>query len=89
MRIRHQSFTRIVLRFPLLCTGGTLGEFPFVSEKILKEIIAPLRGCSGPGTFETAGDGITRVTGFDGCLLFSSLFFSETDFTLSENRVVL
>src|SRR5262249_30064980 len=38
MRIRHSSFSRAILRRPLVCTSGTLGELPFVIEEILEEV---------------------------------------------------
>src|SRR5579859_5804503 len=37
-------------------TGGALGQFPFVAEQILEEVIAPLRRRRRPNHFQAAAD---------------------------------
>src|SRR6202035_1931245 len=58
--VRVRDGSGRVLRFPLMCAGGTLGQLPFVLKKIIEIISAPLRGRLAPGYFGTAGD---RVPG--------------------------
>src|SRR5215813_13760019 len=62
MRIWHCAPTRAILRCPLIGASGTLGQFPLIVEKILEEVVAPLRRCRGPGDFQATADGVGTVT---------------------------
>src|SRR3984893_4370718 len=48
-----------MLRFPLMRTGRTLGQLPFVAEQVREEVVAPLRWRRGPDDFQAAGDRVT------------------------------
>src|SRR5579862_2222952 len=48
-----------VFRFPLLRAGGTLGQLPFIFEKVIEKMIAPLRGRLAPSYFGTSADRIS------------------------------
>ncbi len=41
--VRHRACARAVLRLPLMRAGRALGQFPFVAEQVLEEVVAPLR----------------------------------------------
>src|ERR1044071_3177169 len=43
-------------------TGRTLGQFPFVAEQVVEEIVAPLGGSLGPSDFQAAADGVSTKT---------------------------
>src|ERR1700731_1205399 len=51
MSIRHRSFAYAIFRRPLMRTGRTLGQFPFVAEQVGEEVVAPLRRGRGPNNF--------------------------------------
>src|SRR5579872_5901407 len=53
MSIRHRAGTGASFRFPLMCAGRALGQFPLEAEKIFEEVVAPLCWCGSPGAFET------------------------------------
>ncbi len=40
-------------------TGRALGQFPFVAEQVLEEVVAPLRWRRGPDDFQAAADRVT------------------------------
>src|SRR5579863_4718390 len=61
--VRHRTGARAALRLPLMCTGWTLGQLPFIAEQVLEEVVAPLRRRAGPGDLQSARD---RVTAFAG-----------------------
>ena len=54
--IRHCTGARVTLRLPLVRTGRALGQFPFVAEQVLEEVVAPLRRRAGPCDFQAAAD---------------------------------
>src|SRR5688500_12383726 len=56
MCIGYEIFGGTVLRYPLMCAGRALAEFPFKAKQILEKVVAPLRRGRGPDAFETAGD---------------------------------
>src|ERR1700693_2310491 len=43
-------------------TGRALGQFPFVAEQVVEEVVAPLRRRRGPDDFQAAADRVTAVT---------------------------
>ena len=59
--IRHGTRAGPILGGPLLGTGGALGQFPFIVEEVLEEIVAPLRRRRGPDDFQAASDRIVGV----------------------------
>ncbi len=62
MRIRHRAVACAILRRPLVRTGRTLGQFPFVAEQVGEEVVAPLRRRLGPSDFQAAADGVSTKT---------------------------
>src|SRR5882724_9698051 len=62
MRIRHRAVARAVLRRPLMRTRWTLGQFPFETEQVGEEIVAPLGRRLGPSDFQAAADGVSTKT---------------------------
>src|SRR6202047_5253757 len=61
VRVRPRGVACAIFRCPLMRTGRTLRQFPFVAEQVREEVVAPLRRRRGPNDFETAAD---RVTAF-------------------------
>src|SRR5271165_1986352 len=45
-----------------MSAGRALGQFPFVLEQVLEEVVAPLRGRRRPNDFQTAADGVSATT---------------------------
>src|ERR1035441_3893085 len=62
VRIRHRTVACAIFRRPLMRTGRTLRQFPFVAEQVREEVVAPLRRRRGPSDFQTATDGVTTKT---------------------------
>src|SRR5512145_2944871 len=60
--IRHRARPRAMFRLPLMRTRRALREFPFISEQVPKEVVAPLRGSGGPYNFQTTGDCIASFS---------------------------
>src|SRR5581483_2770662 len=85
MRVRHGSGAATVLRPPLVCACGAPGQLPFITEQALEEVVAPPRGCSGPGDFQAAGDGIARPTGAVTALPAEALSLQVAAFGLCTN----
>src|SRR5258708_11962479 len=48
----------VAFRLPLLRTGWALRQLPFVVEKVVEEVVAPLRRRLRPSDFGAAGDGV-------------------------------
>src|SRR6202007_2789682 len=63
VRIRHLPGPSAILRRPLMRAGRALREFPFIAEKVLKEIITPLRRRLGPNHFQAAADRVAALAG--------------------------
>src|SRR6185437_1424081 len=59
VRIRYRAGARAVLRFPLVSTGRTLGQFPLVAEQVVEEAVAPFRWAVAPDHLDAAGDRVT------------------------------
>src|SRR6266705_2021525 len=59
MRIRHSAVACAIFRCPLVRTGRTLGQFPFVAEQVGEEVIAPLCRRRSPSDFQTTADRVT------------------------------
>src|SRR5580704_13446751 len=55
-------FACAIFRRPLMRTGRTLGQFPFVLEEVGEEVVAPLRRRRGPSNFEAAADSVGTMT---------------------------
>src|SRR4029434_7525619 len=66
--------------FPLMRTGGALRHFPFVTEQVRKEVVAPLRRRRGPRDFEAAGDRVASVARAKGVPPAKALFFDAGTF---------
>src|ERR1022692_2772043 len=62
VRIRHRTVPSAIFRCPLMRTGRTLRQFPFVAEQVAEEVVAPLRRRRGPNDFQTATDSVTTKT---------------------------
>src|SRR5271156_3837630 len=62
MGIGHCTVACTIFRRPLMRTGRTLGQFPFVLEEVGEEVVAPLRGRRGPSDFEAAADSVSTMT---------------------------
>ncbi len=58
VRIRHRAVASAILRCPLMRTGRTLRQLPFVAEQVGEEVVAPLRRRRGPNDFQAAADGV-------------------------------
>src|SRR5437016_13346490 len=56
VRIRHRAVACAILRSPLMRPGRALGQFPFVTEQVGEEVVAPLRRRRGPNDFQAAAD---------------------------------
>ena len=56
VRIRHRGVGS--LRHPLVRAARALRQFPFVIEKVLEKVVAPLGRGVCPGNFQAAGDGV-------------------------------
>src|SRR5437868_3384102 len=61
VRSRHCTRASAILRCPLMRTGRTLRQFPFVAEQVLEEVVTPLGRRRGPSDFQAAAD---RVPAF-------------------------
>lgn len=61
MRIWNNRFS--IFSYPLVGTARTLGQLPFKTKQVFKEIITPLGRCFRPGYFQPAGNGIPASTG--------------------------
>ena len=64
-----------VLGRPLVGAGGTLGEFPFIAEQVLKVVVVPLDGVGGPCALEPAGERVVAFAGAKGILPAEALLF--------------
>ena len=60
IRIRHRTGGCAVFGLPLIRTCRALGQFPFVAEQVLEEVVAPLGWRRAPGHFQAAGDRVSR-----------------------------
>ena len=68
-------------------TGRALGQFPFVAEQVVKEVVTPLcRGC-GPNDFQAAADRVARLTGAEFAPPAEPLFLNGGGFRLRTNIV--
>src|SRR5262249_48109058 len=74
------------LRLPLGHTSRALRQLPFVVEKVLEEVVAPLRGCLRPGALWAAGARVASDTGFVLALPAKPLLFDERVFRLRADQ---
>ncbi len=63
-------------------TGRALGEFPFVAEEVLEEVVAPLGRRLGPNNFQAAGDRVTSLAGAELALPTEALLLDAGRFGL-------
>src|SRR5512146_2633172 len=82
VRVRHRIDARATLRCPLLSTGGTPGQFPFVAEQVPEEVVAPLRRGGGPGDLQAAANGVTADAGAKTALPAQALLLDAGRFGL-------
>ena len=80
VRIRHGARACAILRRPLMRTGRALGEFPFVAEQVLEEVVAPLRRRRGPSDFQAAGDRVAALAGAEFALPAEALLLDAGGF---------
>src|SRR6202158_266229 len=80
MRIRHRTGACAIFRCPLMRTGRTLRQFPFVAEQVCEEVIAPLRRRRGPNDFQAAADGVSAKTFAEFILPAEALIFDVGTF---------
>ncbi|MNV67222.1 hypothetical protein D3C71_1600120 [compost metagenome] len=64
-------------------TGWALGQLPFKTEQVFKEVVAPLGGCGGPGHFQAAGDGVATKAAAVLADPAQALVFDATGFGLA------
>ena len=85
MRIRHRTVATAILRSPLICASRTLGQFPFVLEQVLEEVIAPLRRSRGPDDFQAAANRISAFARTKLALPAETLLLDAGGFRLRSN----
>ena len=78
MCIRHSVCTGIILWFPLMSTGRTFSQFPFITKHILKIIITPLSRRRCPRTFKTTCNRMFTMTATEGIFPTHTLFFNAS-----------
>ena len=74
MSIRHERRRGRIFRLPLMRTGGTLRQLPFVAEQGLEVTVVPLDGVGGPCAFQAAGDRVDALAAAKRILPAESLF---------------
>src|ERR1700691_4697526 len=62
VRIRHGTVPCALFRCPLMRTGRALRQFPFVTEQVREEVVAPLRRRRGPNDLQGTADGVRTAT---------------------------
>ncbi len=83
MRIGHGTDAGVTLRLPLICSGGALGQLPFVAKQVVEEVVAPLCRLGGPDDFQAAGDGVAALAGAETVPPAEALFFEAGGFGLT------
>ena len=78
--IRNNTFG--IFGYPLVCTGRTFGQLPFIAEQVFKEIIAPFGRGGGPYYFKAAGNGVCAFTGTIAVAPSQALLFQVCRFRL-------
>ncbi len=78
--MRHSFGAGPILWCPLMRTSRALGQFPFVTEQVPEEVVAPLGGRGGPGDFQTAGDRVRTHAGIETVFPAQALFFKSCRF---------
>src|SRR5258708_24918168 len=61
-------------------TGRALGQFPFVTEQVREEVVAPLRRRRGPDDFQAAADRIAAFAAAMAALPAEALFLDADGF---------
>src|SRR5216684_671673 len=82
MCIRHRSVACAIFRCPLMRTGRTLRQFPFVAEQVREEVVAPLRRRRGPNDFQAAADRVSAFARAKFALPAETLLFDAGGFWL-------
>src|SRR5579864_128871 len=62
MGIWHRTVACAIFRCPLVRTGWTLRQLPFVAEQVREEVVAPSCRRRGPSDFQSAADGVSTKT---------------------------
>src|SRR4051794_11988080 len=68
------------LGHPLVGTGGTFRELPFVAEQMLKKPVAPLRRRGRPSDFQSAGNSVSAFSGAEAILPAEALLLESASF---------
>ena len=87
MRIWHGTGACVTFRLPLVRTGRTLGQFPFVTEQIPEEVVAPLSRRAGPDNFQAAGNRVISFACAKFALPAEALFLDGSGFRLSTDML--
>src|SRR5450432_705030 len=61
MRIRYLTGAGIIFRFPLVCTGRALCQFPVETKQVFEIVITPFYWRYRPCAFETTGNRISSI----------------------------
>ena len=80
VRVRHRAVACAILRRPLVRSCRALGQFPFVAEQVLEEIVAPLGWRFRPDHFQAAGDSVGSFAAAEFALPSQALFFNGSCF---------
>ena len=64
VRIRNHVLGLHVLRMPLVCARGALGELPLVAKQHVEIAVVPCRGIRLPCAFNAAGRGMRAFAAF-------------------------
>src|SRR5450631_2529037 len=75
--IRHSACRSCVLGSPLLSTGGTLREFPFVAQQIVEVVVVPLHRVGGPCALQSTGDRVGAIAGAEFIYPAQTLMFDS------------
>src|ERR1700689_2375987 len=62
VRIRHCAVACAIFRCPLMRTGWTFRQLPFIAEQVGEEVVAPFRRRRGPNDLQTAADGVSTMS---------------------------
>src|SRR5712691_11804376 len=86
MRIGRRTIACAVLRFPLMCTGRALCQFPFIAKQVREEVVAPLRRRRGPNDFQAAANRVPALARAKFALPAETLLLDGGGFRLCANQ---
>ncbi len=75
MGVGHRTRTRAIFGSPLMGTGRTLHQFPFIAEQIFKVVVVPLHRVGSPCPFNAAGGGMSAEASAKAVLPAAALLF--------------